>query len=93
MSAELGNVSPVVIVPGTWSPRQIEYQAAHVATMLVNNAGFNCLTPRVLVTQRQWPQRGAFLEALETKAEKKAKRKKVDADKDDLEVCTTVLFQ
>ncbi len=65
LSAELGNVSPVVIVPGTWSPRQIEYQAAHVATMLVNNAGFNCLTPRVLVTQRQWPQRGAFLEALE----------------------------
>ena len=38
-------------------------------------------------------QKTAFLEALETKAEKKAKRKKVDADKDDLEVCTTVLFQ
>jgi len=65
VSAELGNVSPVVVVPGEWSRRDIEYQAAHVATMLVNNAGFNCLTPRVLVTHRHWPQRGEFLDALE----------------------------
>ena len=65
LSAELGNVSPVVIVPGRWSRRQIEFQAAHVATMLVNNAGFNCLTPRVLVTSRSWPQREEFLAALE----------------------------
>lgn len=65
VSAELGNVSPVIIVPGRWSTREVSYQAAHVATMLVNNAGFNCLTPRVLVTYAQWPQRAEFLEALE----------------------------
>lgn len=65
VSAELGNVSPVIIVPGRWSPRQMRYQAEHVATMLVNNAGFNCLTPRVLVTHRDWPQRREFLDALE----------------------------
>jgi hypothetical protein len=33
--------------------------------MLVNNAGFNCLTPRVLLTWRHWPQRAAFLHELE----------------------------
>lgn len=65
LTAELGNVSPVIIVPGEWSRREIRYQAAHVATMLVNNAGFNCLTPRVLVTHARWPQRGEFLDALE----------------------------
>jgi len=65
VSSELGNVSPVVIVPGTWSAKDLTYQAAHVATMLANNAGFNCLTPRVLVTWKHWPQRDAFLNELE----------------------------
>lgn len=65
LTGELGNVSPVVIVPGEWSRREIDYQAAHVATMLVNNAGFNCLTPRVLITHAHWPQRDEFLDALE----------------------------
>jgi hypothetical protein len=65
VTGELGSVSPVVIVPGTWSDADIAYQARHVATMLTNNAGFNCLTPRVLVTHDEWPQRDQFLCALE----------------------------
>ena len=65
VSAELGNVSPVIIVPGKWSARQMRYQAAHVATMFVNNAGFNCLTPRVVITSRSWAQREEFFTALE----------------------------
>lgn len=66
VSCELGNVSPVIIVPGEWSEKDLAYQAANVATMLTNNAGFNCLTPRVLVTHRGWVQRDAFLAALES---------------------------
>jgi hypothetical protein len=65
VTCELGNVSPVMIVPGTWSRKEIEYQAKHVATMLVNNAGFNCLSPRVIITHEQWPQREEFFVALE----------------------------
>jgi acyl-CoA reductase-like NAD-dependent aldehyde dehydrogenase len=65
VTAELGNVSPVILIPGEWSRRDLAYQARHVASMLVNNAGFNCLTPRVLVTWRHWPQRAAFLHELE----------------------------
>ncbi|HVB91696.1 MAG TPA: aldehyde dehydrogenase family protein [Acidimicrobiales bacterium] len=64
VSAELGNVSPVIIVPGEWSSSELVYQAEHVATMLVNNAGFNCLAARVIVTHAGWPQRDAFLGAL-----------------------------
>jgi len=64
VTCELGNVSPVVVVPGRWSAADLVYQAEHVATMLVNNAGFNCLTARVIVTHAGWPQREAFLGAL-----------------------------
>ncbi len=65
ISCELGNVSPVVIVPGDWTAAELSYQARHVATMLANNAGFNCLSPRVLVTHAGWAQREAFLDELE----------------------------
>ena len=65
VTAELGNVSPVIVVPGEWSRADLLYQAENVATMLANNAGFNCLSIRVLVTHEGWPQRQAFLGALE----------------------------
>lgn len=64
VSGELGNVSPVVIVPGEWTKAEIDFQARHVATMITNNAGFNCLTPRVIITHEAWAQRGEFFDAL-----------------------------
>jgi hypothetical protein len=64
VTAELGNVSPVIVVPGRWSIAELLYQAEQVATMLVNNAGFNCISARVVVTHADWPQREAFLGAL-----------------------------
>jgi hypothetical protein len=57
-------VSPVIVVPGRWSIPELRYQAEHIATMLVNNAGFNCISARVVVTHASWPQRDAFLGAL-----------------------------
>jgi hypothetical protein len=64
VTAELGNVSPIIVVPGRWTVAELRYQADHVATMLVNNAGFNCISARVVVTHAAWPQRDAFLGAL-----------------------------
>jgi hypothetical protein len=64
VTAELGNVSPVIVVPGKWSTAELLYQAEHVATMLVNNAGFNCVSARLVVTHAAWSQREAFLGAL-----------------------------
>lgn len=60
-SAELGNVSPVIVVPGPWSEGDLSYQAENVVTMLTNNAGFNCNATRVIVTHAGWSQRDAFL--------------------------------
>jgi aldehyde dehydrogenase family protein len=64
VSSELGNVSPVIVVPGPWTEDEIQYQAENVATMIANNAGFNCNAARVLVTHRGWNQREAFLAAV-----------------------------
>ena len=64
ITGELGTVSPVIIVPGVWSPSDLRHAASHVAAMLTFNAGFNCLTSRVIITHVGWPQRNAFLQTL-----------------------------
>jgi acyl-CoA reductase-like NAD-dependent aldehyde dehydrogenase len=63
-SAELGNLTPIIVVPGRWSSGELDYHADNVATMLTNNAGFNCTTSRVIVTAARWPQRTEFLDRL-----------------------------
>jgi len=60
-TAELGNLTPVIVVPGPWNHADLDYQADNVATMLTNNAGFNCTTPRVLITPAGWKLRQPFL--------------------------------
>jgi len=62
VTAELGNVSPVIVVPGRWSERAMVYQARHVVTQLVQNAGFNCNAAKVMVLPDRWPQREEFVE-------------------------------
>ncbi len=64
ITAELGNVSPVIVVPGPWSDGDLRFQAAHIAGSLTNNAGFNCNATRVLITHGQWNLRESLLDAL-----------------------------
>ena len=70
ITSELGNVSPVILVPGFWSKSEIAFQAENVASMLVNNAGFNCNSIRVLVTHAGWSQRDEFITALKAAFER-----------------------
>lgn len=64
VTSELGSVSPLLVVPGDWSDKDIDYQANYVATMLSTNVGFTCGCPRVIITARSWNKRDAFLNAL-----------------------------
>ncbi len=64
VTSELGNVSPVIVVPGRWSEADLQLQGANIATMLTYNAAFNCVTTHVVVTHAGWPQREAFLAAV-----------------------------
>jgi acyl-CoA reductase-like NAD-dependent aldehyde dehydrogenase len=63
-TSELGSVSPVIVVPGPWSPADFARQGEHLAGMLTINAGFNCLTTRVIIQHAAWQGRNALLDAL-----------------------------
>ena len=62
ITSELGNVSPVMIVPGNYTDQELDFQARNVVTMVINNGSFNCNAAKILITARQWPQRGRFLD-------------------------------
>ena len=61
ISSELGNVSPVAIVPSLYSEDELWFQAKNVTTMITNNASFNCNAAKMLITSAAWPQREKFL--------------------------------
>jgi acyl-CoA reductase-like NAD-dependent aldehyde dehydrogenase len=60
-TAELGNVSPVIVVPGPWDEGDLQYHAENLASMLTNNAGFNCNAGRVIVQHASWTRRQDLL--------------------------------
>jgi acyl-CoA reductase-like NAD-dependent aldehyde dehydrogenase len=64
VTSELGNVTPVIVVPGPWNDADIAFHAENVATQIANNCGFNCLSARVLVMHESWPQSEALMKAL-----------------------------
>ncbi len=66
VTGELGNVSPIIIVPGPWRPSDLAYQAEHIVTSLTTNAGFNCNATRVIIQQAGWEQRAELLQQIRT---------------------------
>ncbi len=65
ITSELGNVSPVLVVPGPYSRRQMEVQAESIAGMVTQNASFNCNAAKMLVTPKGWSRRGELLDLVE----------------------------
>jgi acyl-CoA reductase-like NAD-dependent aldehyde dehydrogenase len=64
VTAELGNVSPVIVVPGPWSDGDLAFHGDNIASMLVNNAGFNCIAARMIVQHGAWARRRELLDAV-----------------------------
>jgi acyl-CoA reductase-like NAD-dependent aldehyde dehydrogenase len=64
ISSELGNVTPVIVVPGPWSEADIAFHGDNIASMLVQNGGFNCVAARAIVTHRSWTRRRALIDAV-----------------------------
>ena len=67
ITSELGCVSPVLVVPGDWSEKQLDYQAQHVASMLVYNCGFNCNGARLILMASGWQLRDRFVARVKEK--------------------------
>src|SRR6185312_10050440 len=61
ITSELGNVSPVLVVPGPYSDAELASMAVNVAGMITNNASFNCNAAKLLVLGKGWTQRDAFI--------------------------------
>ncbi|MEX2558311.1 MAG: aldehyde dehydrogenase family protein, partial [Pirellulales bacterium] len=64
ITSELGNVTPWIVVPGPYTDRQLDFQAENVASTIVNNASFNCIATKLIITWRGWPDRGRFLDKI-----------------------------
>jgi acyl-CoA reductase-like NAD-dependent aldehyde dehydrogenase len=64
ITSELGGVAPVIVVPGQWSPADLRFQARHVATQRLHNAGSNCIAAQIVIVSSDWDQKGAFLAEL-----------------------------
>ncbi|MEV7610631.1 aldehyde dehydrogenase family protein [Microbacterium sp. NPDC089320] len=64
ITAELGGVSPIIIVPGEWTAADLTYQAEHVATMRLQNSGHNCIAGQVVIISSDWAQADDFRAAL-----------------------------
>lgn len=64
ITAELGGVSPIIIVPGEWTDADLTYQAEHVATMRLQNSGHNCIAGQVVILSSDWAQADEFRAAL-----------------------------
>lgn len=74
ITSELGNVSPIIVVPGPWTTADIAYQGRNIAGMLTHNAGFNCIAARVIVTHAEWQHREALLASIEDALEETTQR-------------------
>ncbi|WP_259952932.1 hypothetical protein [Microbacterium sp. p3-SID131] len=64
MTAELGGVSPIIVVPGKWTAADLAYQAEHIATMRLQNSGHNCIAGQVVILSADWDQADDFRAAL-----------------------------
>jgi aldehyde dehydrogenase (NAD(P)+) len=54
ITSELGNISPVIVVPGPYSTAALRFQAQAVASAMTMNASFLCNSAKILVTPKGW---------------------------------------
>lgn len=67
ITSELGCVSPVLVVPGPWTDKEIDYQARQIASMLVYNCGFNCNGARIIALAKGWDLKDKLISKIEEK--------------------------
>jgi aldehyde dehydrogenase (NAD(P)+) len=64
ITSELGNISPVLVVPGPYTDAELSSMAENVVGMVVHNASFNCNAAKLLVLPKGWSSRDVFIEKL-----------------------------
>jgi acyl-CoA reductase-like NAD-dependent aldehyde dehydrogenase len=64
IDAELGGVTPMIIVPGKWTQKEIDHQANQISATKHGNGGHACISPQVVIVDDDWPQKDLFLNRL-----------------------------
>jgi len=64
VTSELGNITPVLVMPGAYSAAELAILARGITGMVTQNASFNCIAAKMLVTPKGWKLRDALLDNL-----------------------------
>lgn len=75
ITSELGCVTPVAVVPGSWSDSDIDFQARQIVSMVMQNASFNCNAGKVVILPKNWDQTPKLEERIQHHFKQKAARK------------------
>jgi acyl-CoA reductase-like NAD-dependent aldehyde dehydrogenase len=70
ITSELGNVSPVILVPGPYNDKELRYQAEDAAASYLINASFLCCAAKMLVLPKDWAGSDVFIRALHERCAK-----------------------
>jgi aldehyde dehydrogenase (NAD(P)+) len=65
ITSELGNISPVIVVPGPYSDKELRFQAEDAASYFVMNASFMCCAAKMFVMPKGWDGSNTFLRGIE----------------------------
>lgn len=65
MSSELGNISPVIVVPGPYTDQEVAFQAEAIAAAMTMNASFFCNSAKMLVMPKGWEGSAKFMLAIQ----------------------------
>ena len=52
--SELGGIGPMIVVPGPWSDKDIDFQSQNIVTSKLHNGGHNCVASQILVLPKKW---------------------------------------
>ncbi len=65
ISSELGNVSPVIVIPGPYSEKEIAFQGEAIASAMTMNASFFCNAAKMMVMPKGWEGSEKFMKAIQ----------------------------
>lgn len=65
ITSELGNISPIIIVPGPYTEKEIQFQADAIAAAFTMNASFLCNAAKMMVVPKDWAGSDRFLQAIQ----------------------------
>jgi acyl-CoA reductase-like NAD-dependent aldehyde dehydrogenase len=64
ITSELGNISPVIVVPGPYTQAELAFQGESITAAIANNASFNCNSAKLLVLPKGWDGRDKVKQAV-----------------------------